>query len=430
MKNIIFVSDAFNHLFENNTNTQFQSSIQLSFLDYLTPMSDDIEFQVKSISFYLEEPLSTAGVYGLRSSLCREPIMFGSTNDNVVCMFTIEKTRHSTEVIVTVNNSIFHLTTKNHLSQAYFEIINLKTNTVIPSSNVQPSVIEIDIKDRSFTRMHPPFTMLLHSDESKSLENNPINTNMKFTMELGKIMDLNSNWTAVLKGLSMTSKIFNVQDDSFYLGFLDYYTVDGAGDQIDNEKTFISKKYSLPPDYYSNVTEMIDKLNQWMKQENIYIQFSIKGAGKKSFVNIQNTSTESYDKNRKIYLNISRNLSIALGCDIKNEINYFPILQKNYTCERIGNINIGTPTNIILKCDLIAITAVGNRKVKMLRHITNFNNKLKDSIMNFQFKDVDPCVIETKSFSKISFEFCTIDDKLILARNDVPSFVHILFVNI
>ena len=428
MKNICFVSNAFNHLFENNTNTQFQSSIQLSYLDYLTPMSDDIEFCVKSISFYLEEPLSTAGVYGLRSSLCREPIMFGSTNDNVVCMFTIEKTHHSTEVIVTVNNSIFHLTTKNHLSQAYFEIINLKTNTVLPSSNVKPSVIEINIKDRSFTRMHPPFTMLLHSDESKSLENNPINTNMKFTIELGKIMELSSNWTAVLKGLSMTSKIFNVQDDSFSLIFVDYYTVDGHIGHIDDEKNMVIKNYSLPPDYYSNVTEMIDKLNQWMKQEKISIQFSTKG--RNSLVNIQNTSTESYHKNRRIYLNISRNLSIALGCDIKNEMTYYPIQQKNYSCERIGNINIGIPTNIILKCDLIAITAVGNRKVKMLRHITNFNNKLKNSIMNFQFRDVDPCVIETKSFSKISFEFCTIDDKLILARNDVPSFVHILFVNI
>ena len=428
MKNICFVSNAFNHLFENNTNTQFQSSIQLSYLDYLTPMSDDIEFCVKSISFYLEEPLSTAGVYGLRSSLCREPIMFGSTNDNVVCMFTIEKTHHSTEVIVTVNNSIFHLTTKNHLSQAYFEIINLKTNTVLPSSNVKPSVIEINIKDRSFTRMHPPFTMLLHSDESKSLENNPINTNMKFTIELGKIMELSSNWTAVLKGLSMTSKIFNVQDDSFSLIFVDYYTVEGHIGHIDDEKNMVIKNYSLPPDYYSNVTEMIDKLNQWMKQEKISIQFSTKG--RNSLVNIQNTSTESYHKNRRIYLNISRNLSIALGCDIKNEMTYYPIQQKNYSCERIGNINIGIPTNIILKCDLIAITAVGNRKVKMLRHITNFNNKLKNSIMNFQFRDVDPCVIETKSFSKISFEFCTIDDKLILARNDVPSFVHILFVNI
>lgn len=412
MRNICFVSDAYSELFPSNTSTQFRSYIELALLEYLTPLSENIEFYIKSISFYLEDPLPEAGVFGLRTNLCRDPILCGLSRDNIVSLFTIEKTLYPTEVKIGFHNKIFLLTTKHLLSEAYFEIINLETKRIIQSSNLKSSVIEVFVKSSRLNRMKPPFTMLLCSNETRSKEAYPNNTNMNFSIELAERIDFSSNWTVVLKGLAMTSGIFNVQDDSFSLE----YEEDGG----------IVKKFVLPTNHYSSEVEMFTPLNEWMDRENINLRFSVSKQKKV----VQLARTEQYNNNRKVILKLSSHLSIALGFNIKGPYQFDATAQKKFTCKSIGNLHIGTPTNIILKCDIIANTAVGNRKVKMLRHITNFNSQLKKTIMNFQYRDIDPCEIEIKSFSKISFEFCSIEDRPILALNDQASHVHMLFVNI
>ena len=432
MRNICFVSDSYNDLFPSNTSTQFHSSVQLSLLEYLTPFSENIEFCIKTISFYLEDPLPKAGVFGLRSSLARDSIIRGSSRDSIVTLFTIERTNNPTEVKISINNKIFLLTTKQRISEAYFEIINLETNRIIPSSNIRSSVIEVFVKSSRLNRMRPPFTMLLQSNDVKSKETYPENTNMKFSIVLVERMEFSLNWTVVLKGLSMTSGIFNVQDDTFSVSFVDYTHQDDSPlsglSRSSNETPFIFKSFTLPPGLYSTEEEMFSPLNEWMKRENIKLNFIFSVNRKR--VQLMRTDKVQYAPNRRVELKLSRNLSIALGFYNREAFLFDVTARGSYLCPSAGNLNIGTPTNIILKCDIIATTAVGNRKVKMLRHITNFNNQFKKSIMNFQYRDPDPCEIEIKTFSKISFEFCTIEDKPILALNDQASYLHMLFVNI
>ena len=201
MKTICFLSNAYKHLFPSNTSTQFQSSIDISLLDCLNPpLKDNIEFCIKSISLYLGESITEATNFGVRSTLCLNPVIRGTYADNVVCMFTIEKTLNPIEVKITLNNSFFLSTTKHLISNACFEIINLKTNTVIPSSSIKETIIEVFVKSSSFDKMKRPFSMLLQSDEEKSLQIYQHNNNMKFSIELPQRKELVGDWSVVLKG--------------------------------------------------------------------------------------------------------------------------------------------------------------------------------------------------------------------------------------
>ena len=419
--NICFISNAYKHLFPSNTSTKFRSSIDLSRLDYLSTHTENLEFCIKSISFFLDTPITSATHFGVRTSLCLMPIVCGSYYDNVVCMFTIERILNPTQIIITLNNPIFHSTTKNLISQAQFEILNLETNTIVSSSSIKETIIEVSVRSSSFDRMKQPFPMLLHSDDIKSLVTYPNNTNMKFTINLPARKELGGeNWSVVLKGLTMTSSLANVQDESFFVTVRENVPIEvggGIGEMRGVVKTFV-----LPPGFYSNKREMFRLINEWLRNENIKITLYL---NKNNRVGLRLTDTLS---NIYTSLQFSPLLSLAFGFDV-NFI-YTPFVTKYETAPSVGNLNIGIPSNIILKCDLIANITVGIRKVKMLRHISNFTSQLNNSIINFQFKDLDPCMLEIRSFSKIQFEFCSIDEKPLLARNDHPSFIHILFVNL
>ena len=420
MKTICFLSNAYKHLFPSNTSTQFQSSIDISLLDCLNPpLKDNIEFCIKSISLYLGESITEATNFGVRSTLCLNPVIRGTYADNVVCMFTIEKTLNPIEVKITLNNSFFLSTTKHLISNACFEIINLKTNTVIPSSSIKETIIEVFVKSSSFDKMKRPFSMLLQSDEEKSLQIYQHNNNMKFSIELPQRKELVGDWSVVLKGLTMTSNIANVQEnDLFYISLFSY-----ADKSFTNPP--VSLIYYLPAGFYSKKIEMINPINTWLEEENIHLKFEIT---RNNRVKLKRTNN-NYDSYAFVELTLSSYLSIALG--FENETVFNPVKHKDKTAQFVGNLNIGIPTDIMIKCDLIYNTLVGNRSIKMLRYITNFNSQLNKSIINFQFKDIVPCMIENKSFSKIQFEFCTVnDDRLILARNDHHSFIHLLFVNL
>ena len=409
--NICFISNAYKHLFPLNTSTKFRSSIDLSRLDYLSTHTENLEFCIKSISFFLDTPITTAAHFGVRTSLCLNPIVRGSYYDNIVCMFTIERTLNPTQVIITLNNSIFHSTTKNLISQAQFEILNLETNTIVSSSSIKETIIEVSVRSTSFDRMKQPFPMLLHSDDNNSLVTYPNNTNMKFTINLPARKELGEeNWSVVLKGLTMTSSLANVQDDSFFV-------------TVREGMNAVTKKFVLPTGFYSNKTEMFQPINEWLTNENIKIVLYLRNRNNRVVIISDNALSNRYTS-----LTFSPLLSLAFGFDAN--FTFVPIITQNVTAQSVGNLNIGIPSNIILKCDLIANTTVGIRKVKMLRHITNFTSQLNNSIINFQFKDLDPCMLEIRSFSKIQFEFCSIDEKPLLARNDHPSFIHILFVNL
>ena len=105
-------------------------------------------------------------------------------------------------------NPTFFPTTRQLLSRASFEFIDLDTNT-LPSFNQQgkSTVIQIVVK-RQAKRMKHPFQIHLDSSCKISKEFFPTNNNMEFTVQLPKRLVFKKNWSVTLKSISFAKRCF------------------------------------------------------------------------------------------------------------------------------------------------------------------------------------------------------------------------------
>ena len=192
----------------------FQNYIDIDNLEYLP--EGDIEVAVKKIIFdtdattnyknsliFFNERTTENPVYELKSSICKESI-FNEVYDKILCIFQSENIFH-----VTFKNPTFFPTKKELLSNAKFNIINLKTGEQPKWDEGSPTFIHLIIRKR----MSETFNIFVESNDVKSMEKFKENNNMEFTIDLPERFRLD-DWKVCLKSVIMPSRVWNVYDET------------------------------------------------------------------------------------------------------------------------------------------------------------------------------------------------------------------------
>ena len=179
MRNIYYISNTNDECNPNNTTSKFTTVLEPSTLDYLP--DGDLECAVKSITLDTTRESQKYQCLGLKSNLIKTESISSGNWDKLLCWVHLEKTHVYTEF----TNPTFFSTTRQLLSRASFEFVDLDTNT-LPSFTHQgrSTVIHIVVKQQA-KRMKHPFQIHLDSSCQISKEYFPTNTNMEFTKEIG-----------------------------------------------------------------------------------------------------------------------------------------------------------------------------------------------------------------------------------------------------
>ena len=149
-------------------------------------------------------------VLALRSSLSKSDIV-NSHYDKLVTFLDGEKLKYGV-CHIEFKNPTFSLTTKEQLSRAHFEIVDVTTKQEPKFSLGTPTFIHIIVSSDS--RMTKQFNVFLDSTDGKSKTFHPNNTNMDFTIRLPERLEFNRKWQITLKSVFMPTRYYTIFDDS------------------------------------------------------------------------------------------------------------------------------------------------------------------------------------------------------------------------
>ena len=275
-KNIFYLSNSDSELYPSNSRSKFNSYIDIDKLDYLP--NNNIEAAIKSITYdnVRDEILIEDQLLGIRSNICEYTIRNGQY-DRVLSLVHSPKGENNRTVTLNFKNPTFFQTSKQQLSRAWFQIINLDTDSAPNFKEGAPTFIQIAVR-QSQSSMKKPFNIFLDSSCPNSKISYPSNSNMDFCIELPERMDFRRKWSVTLKSLFLNNKFFNVHSCSYtYMRFRF-----GTPSQI--------KRIDLMDGAYNSLSDIVKAIEKSFEENEVKILVS-ETASKISFY-LQNNLLE------------------------------------------------------------------------------------------------------------------------------------------
>ena len=172
-------------LYPTNSRSKFSTYINQNCLKYIP--SGRIEAAIKNITFdnARKIPMRSHEFLGIKSNIS-DPIITSGQWNNLLYTFNVEATNSLVNIDIT--NPTFFPTTREKLSTAKFEIVDLDTNCTPEFADGTPTFITITVKQQP-DRMKQPFHILLDSSCQKSKAYFPSNSNADFTIKLPKRLE-------------------------------------------------------------------------------------------------------------------------------------------------------------------------------------------------------------------------------------------------
>ena len=415
MKNIFYCSNAQGDIFSHNTRSKFNNYVDINHLNYLP--SQNIEAAIKAITFdnKRDNRLLKDQLLAIRSNICEYAIRNGEY-DKIISLINASKSK--TDLVhVDFKNPTFFTTKKELLSEAHFEIIDLKTNSAPNFSIGSPTYIQVVIR-KTIPRMKKPFNIFLDSSCPKSKEHYPNNTNTEFTIELPERMDFRRNWQVALKSLFIPSKFINL--DGCYVRY--YYYNWTKFDYWAN------KILSLKSNHHSTIESFLHQFNLLLEIYNIKICGEIV-EGKVVLKYYEDWRKWQYSNT----LFISPHLAHILGFQKYDGSDKEFEAKFNKTSTLVAphepDLFLYYPRNLIVCCDIVDDTIFGGEHVKLLRLVTN-NIDTKADILSFDFLQNEYVELGVKEFKSIKIRIADVSGKNVKCDSDIPTSLQLMFVNV
>ena len=390
MRNIYYISNTSDECNPNNTGAKFTTFLQPSTLDYLP--DGDLECAVKSITLDTTRESQKYQCLGLKSNLIKTESISSGNWDKLLCWIHLEKKQ--THLYTEFTNPTFFPTTRQLLSRALFEFVDLDTNS-LPSFTHQgrSTVIHIVVKQQA-ERMKHPFQIHLDSSCKISKEYFPTNTNMEFTVQLPKRLVFKKNWSVALKSISFGNSINNVTD---------CWVKITRGGQI------IEKK--ITDGYYSTTKILVDELNKSLAG---LLTFSM---GVDQFEGYLFANSHLQDVNIKFSDNLGKLLKL-------------PKISKTFQNVRttgVINLNELVPQHFLVCCDFVENSIYGDNQMPILKYQPI--SKSDGTILSYDFLYSDYLQMKMKTFDSIKIQILDSSGATLKCSSNIPTRLQLLFVN-
>ena len=377
---------------------------------------------VKEINFLKHDVLA------LRSNMIEYSIT-SATFDQVLAVFNVENLPNDV-VEIKFRNPIFYKTSKEKISVANFQFIDLETGDSPYFGLGVPTFIHCVVR-ASQTKMQKPFSILLDSSCPISKQHYPENTNMEFTINLPETLQLHGKWEMALKSIFVPSKMYNILDDKFFFIFKSkkhntkividegHYTIEGLLDIMQ----FHFDKEDMPLKIYQNKKKNDGKVE---------IKFNLRGKTHTKKVNelffsphLANVLGYTHD------LFVSNWSPQSYGYDYKygHLLTFHFIIDKIKQATYAPNINLLLPRYLIILTSIVKNTIFGGQHVKLLHLVVNNNNESSD-IIAIDFLHNEYVTVEPQEIKSIDMKIVDVTGDTIKCEPILPTRMQLLFINV
>lgn len=386
-------------LFPDNSGSQFSTHIQEQYSQSIP--DGELEAAVKSISFDNTREVQTlrsAERLALRSNLSSKVLSSGEW-DNIIAWFSLGKSSLKKKYLTfTFDNPSFFPTTKEHLSRASFELVNLYNNSRPSFANSSNTFIQIVVK-KSQKRMKKPFYVHLDSACPVSKSFFPTNTATEFTIQLPNRLEFKKDWIIALKNFSLHNNVPNIIDC--------YITVGG-------------ESFRLEDGIYT-INEILLGINKLLGGILQVRGISEKAPnGGKIFVRTIRDVEEE--------ITFSLNLSKVLGLSQEQRTLKLK-MGEIVTAQSKWNITANLPRQLMISCDIIENSLFAGEMKQILR-IISLPENYEDTFFNFEFSTNEYLKLESKSFDKIRIKITDLNGDPVKIMGNLSTRLQILFLNI
>ena len=378
-------------LYPDNSRSKFSTYINQNCLKYIP--SGQIEAAIKNITFDNARKISMRSheFLGIKSNIS-EPIISSGQWNNLLYTFNVEA--KNSIVNIDITNPTFFPTTREKLSTAKFEIVDLDTNCTPEFADGTPTFLTVTVKQQP-DRMKQPFHILLDSSCQKSKAYFPSNSNADFTIKLPKRLEFKRDWIVALKSISITNSLYNVTDCFLivetYKGTFHLRLIDGV---------------------YNSIDGLIKHMNDKMGQAFL---FSKKRNGDELIM-----SRKSKFKS----VVFSKNLAKILKLPSDYNTNHF---EKSYLLFIKYDLNALVPQHFIICCDMVEHSILGGQQVQVLKLISKKDKE--KSYSEYQFYNNDYVKLGLKEFEKIHIKIMTVAGYVLKCDSTLATRLQLLFVN-
>ena len=349
--------------------------------------------------------------------------------DQLLAVFSVENLLNDV-VDIEFRNPIFYRTSKEKISRASFQFIDLETGESPYFGLGVPTFIHCVVKP-SPTKMQKPFSILLDSSCPISKKFYPKNSNTEFTINLPETLQLQGNWELTLKSLFIPSKMYNILGDKFFFIFKSrkhntkivieegHYTMEGLLDIMQ----FHFNKEEIPIKIY---------LNKKKNNGKVEMKFNLKGK-----THTKKTNELFFSPHLANVLGFTHDLFVSnwIREYYDYEYEYGHLLTFHYVIDKIKqapyapNINLLLPRYLIILTSIVKNTIFGGQHVKLLQLVVNNANDQSD-ILSLDFLHNEYVSVDLQEIKSIDIKIVDVTGETIKCEPVLPTRMQLQFVNI
>ena len=349
--------------------------------------------------------------------------------DQLLAVFSVENLLNDV-VDIEFRNPIFYRTSKEKISRASFQFIDLETGESPYFGLGVPTFIHCVVKP-SPTKMQKPYTILLDSSCPISKKFYPKNSNTEFTINLPETLQLQGNWELTLKSLFIPSKMYNILGDKFFFIFKSrkhntkivieegHYTMEGLLDIMQ----FHFNKEEIPIKIY---------LNKKKNDGKVEMKFNLKGK-----THTKKTNELFFSPHLANVLGFTHDLFVSnwIREYYDYEYEYGHLLTFHYIIDKIKqapyapNINLLLPRYLIILTSIVKNTIFGGQHVKLLQLVVNNANDQSD-ILSLDFLHNEYVSVDLQEIKSIDIKIVDVTGETIKCEPVLPTRMQLQFVNI
>ena len=331
---------------------------------------------------------------GLRTSLTKPDIFKNCVYDTQIEFLNVRDRAGGVQVFE-VHHPTFHQTTIEKVSNAKFELIDIDTGERPNFSQGSPTYIHFHVSEKD--EMSTRFNIFLDSSDKLSSHYFPTNSCADFRIKLPERLVFGRKWEIALKNIFISNDLFNIYGGTCWINVK--MAKNPAGVAVFED--FFDKTIYLEDGLYKTVKGLCEYIQTLFEREKLKLKITLRH--KTNQVKITCGETRPRGGYFKYIVTISSMLANILGFDRTNSNNFeipFRILKKSLQAAYAPNIELLTPRNFMILCDLVSESVFGSKSVNILKLCsTNYDRKRK--ILTFSSHQDEFVELAIKEFASI-----------------------------
>ena len=331
---------------------------------------------------------------GLRTSLTKPDIFKNCVYDTQIEFLNVRDRAGGVQVFE-VHHPTFHQTTIEKISNAKFELIDIDTGERPNFSQGSPTYIHFHVSEKD--EMSTRFNIFLDSSDKLSNQFFPTNSCADFRIKLPERLVFGRKWEIALKSIFVGNDLFNIFGGTCWINV--EMAKNPAG--VAMFEDFFDKTIYLEDGLYKTTKELCGYIQTLFEREKLKLKITLRN--KTNQVKITCGETRPRGGYFKYIVTISPMLANILGFDRTNSDNFvipFRILKKSLQAAYAPNIELLTPRNFMILCDLVSESVFGSKSVNILQLCsTNYDRERK--ILTFSSHQDEFVELAIKEFASI-----------------------------